>query len=208
MVFQLFSCHLQYRSMRSLYTNFIYTLRRGPSTWIILMSGSCSRKVSWIHSCIWKAETLGILGSKMHTMVFCLSLVLRYTALFNPLHSYVTPPGTTTNTSSPELALRRTSTHRHDSKMTEPATFRYVAQHLNHCATAVPHNIYTTWHEILLTLQSVCTPKYTVQYNTSFNILILHFYIYMHWLNIDKFTGRVLFGPILPQTLVYTTQKI
>ena len=24
----------------------------------------------------------------------------------------------------------------------EPATFRFVAQHLNHCATAVPHTVY------------------------------------------------------------------
>jgi len=26
----------------------------------------------------------------------------------------------------------------------EPATFRFVAQHLNHCATAVPYTNYST----------------------------------------------------------------
>jgi len=26
----------------------------------------------------------------------------------------------------------------------EPATFRFVAQHLNHCATAVPQYVYNT----------------------------------------------------------------
>jgi len=34
----------------------------------------------------------------------------------------------------------------------EPATLRFVAQHLNHCATAVPHNL---WHLLLLLLRDV-----------------------------------------------------
>ena len=37
----------------------------------------------------------------------------------------------------------------------EPATFRFVAQHLNHCATAVPYhfNKQPKFHEISLTEQ-------------------------------------------------------
>jgi len=35
----------------------------------------------------------------------------------------------------------------------EPATFRFVAQHLNHCATAVPYSvIYTYFNQIFRSL--------------------------------------------------------
>ena len=138
-IYQLSSCHLQYCT-HSLFVYEFYT-HPSPSIWIILMSDSCSRKVSLIRSCIWKAEILGLFGSKTHTMAFCLSpIVLRYTALFNPLHSYVTPPGTTTNARSRQLVLDHTPP-RLKADWIEPATFRYVAQHLDHCATAAPRHI-------------------------------------------------------------------
>ena len=52
----------------------------------------------------------------------------------------------------------------------EPATFRFVAQHLNHCATAVPirtkhtkntsHRLYRLYHCTLTAVLSVKFPRY------------------------------------------------
>jgi len=62
----------------------------------------------------------------------------------------------------------------------EPATFRFVAQHLNHCATAVPpqyHSIYLNitfffvYSEVLHAVLSIVhlTPKwYYMQYQRTF----------------------------------------
>ena len=50
------------------------------------------------------------------------------------------------------------------SSKIEPATFRFVAQHLNHCATAVPHLCVTDWHYYVdRNLQTLLSP---LQYNT------------------------------------------
>jgi len=41
----------------------------------------------------------------------------------------------------------------------EPATFRFVAQHLNHCATAVPHSVsvvYIFWNAYKILYHYVC----------------------------------------------------
>jgi hypothetical protein len=44
-----------------------------PSTCTIATSASVSLILSWIHSCMSNADILGLLGSKEHTIVFCLS---------------------------------------------------------------------------------------------------------------------------------------
>jgi len=60
---------LKTRCMRISFTNFIYTLRRGPSICIILTSSSSSCSESWIHSSIRNAVIFGLCWSKIHTMV-------------------------------------------------------------------------------------------------------------------------------------------
>jgi len=59
--------------MRSLLTNFIHTRRRGPSTCTIRTSSSRRCSCSYIHSWIYKADILGLFGSKTHTVVSCRS---------------------------------------------------------------------------------------------------------------------------------------
>jgi hypothetical protein len=64
----LVSCMI--RVIRWLLTKLIYTSRLGPWIWIILTSSSRRPLVSYIHTWIWYAEILGLLGSKIQTRVF------------------------------------------------------------------------------------------------------------------------------------------
>jgi len=56
--------------------NLMQTRRLDPSIWVIRMSSSARRNVSWNRSCILHAVILGLRGSKQHTMVLRLSLIL------------------------------------------------------------------------------------------------------------------------------------
>jgi len=102
--------------IRSLRTNLIYTLRHGPSIWIILMSDSCRRKFSSIHLCIWKAEILVIFRSKIHTILFWRSILIRYQ--HGNKHSTYSLPDITNYTLSLRHALCRTTAHHYESKQT------------------------------------------------------------------------------------------
>jgi len=51
----------------------------------------------------------------------------------------------------------------------EPATFRFVAQHLNHCATAVPTT--TTSSKLILVIQ-LCVLRHYTMYVIQVNFLM------------------------------------
>ena len=64
----------------------------------------------------------------------------------------------------------------------EPATFRFVAQHLNHCATAVPTDLFNITN---ITLTCTLTNKYyTPVNNTTFilcTMVYLYIFFYVQW---------------------------
>ena len=60
----------------TLLASLMQTRRLGLSIWVIRMLSSARRNVSWIHSCIRNAVILGTWGSKHHTVVLRLSLIL------------------------------------------------------------------------------------------------------------------------------------
>jgi len=88
------SCPLESCSrvcIRSRLVNFMYTRLLCPSIWIIRISSSAKRKFSQIHSCIWNAVIRGLLRSKQHKIVFCLSFILAAVfSLIAPLHTDIT----------------------------------------------------------------------------------------------------------------------
>jgi len=59
----------------------------------------------------------------------------------------------------------------------EPATFRFVAQHLNHCATAVPYvELYGLFKDVLLKKNGSSSHKYCLTYVLTVLMKSLHSY--------------------------------
>ena len=60
----------------------------------------------------------------------------------------------------------------------EPATFRFVSQHLNHCATAVP-NIYMYWTQLKRRLITF-SPEEVIRSGLR-NLKFIVLYFLKHW---------------------------
>ena len=77
----------------------------------------------------------------------------------------------------------------------EQATFRFVAQHLNHCATAVPPQTWSSvskyWHDLLTHLASAY-PLYTVLNPTCHLLALL---VSHHILNVSRMRAKLKLSP-------------
>ena len=116
------------------------------TAWSVYLYGSNVR--------FWKPETLKnpfmnlvcryawTRWSNSQTIVFWRSSIASSNLTRNNYHSFFSTPALD---SCDRAYGANTSTRSHCSRPTgiEPATFRFVAQHLNHCATAVPSLVIT-----------------------------------------------------------------